>query len=61
MHAHLGTAGRETTLGIAGRTWAGGAARPGAGNYAWSHARQQPDSESTGRRMNLNKLQVWPC
>jgi hypothetical protein len=29
-HAHLGTAGRETTLGIAGRTRAGGAARPGA-------------------------------
>ena len=38
-HAHLGTAGRETTLGIAGRTRAGGAARPGAGNYASSHAR----------------------
>ena len=29
-HAHLGTAGRETTLGIAGRTRAGGAAQPGA-------------------------------
>ena len=38
-HAHLGTAGRETTLGIAGRTRAGGAARPGAGNYASSYAR----------------------
>ncbi len=38
-HAHLGTAGRETTLGIAGRTRAGGAARLGAGNYASSHAR----------------------
>jgi len=37
-HAHLGTAGRETTLGIAGRTLAGGAARPGAGNYASSYA-----------------------
>jgi hypothetical protein len=37
-HAHLGTAGRETTLGIAGRTRAGGAARPGAGNYASSYA-----------------------
>ncbi len=41
-HAHLGTAGRETTLGIAGRTRAGGAARPGAGNYASSHARLGP-------------------
>ncbi len=40
-HAHLGTGGRETRtiLGIAGRTRAGGAARPGAGNYASSHAR----------------------
>ncbi len=38
MHAHLGTAGRESTLGIAGRTRAGGAARPGAGNYASSYA-----------------------
>jgi hypothetical protein len=38
-HAHLGTAGRETTLGIAGRTRAGGAARAGAGNYSSSHAR----------------------
>jgi hypothetical protein len=37
-HAHLGTAGRETILGIAGRTRAGGAARPGAGNYASTHA-----------------------
>ena len=37
-HAHLGTAGRETILGIAGRTRAGGAARPGAGNYASSYA-----------------------
>jgi hypothetical protein len=33
-HAHLGTAGRETILGIAGRTRARGPARPGAGNYA---------------------------
>jgi hypothetical protein len=38
-HAHLGTAGHETILGIAGRTRAGGAARLGAGNYASSHAR----------------------
>jgi hypothetical protein len=38
-HAHLGTAGRETTLGIAGCTLAGGAARAGAGNYSSSHAR----------------------
>ena len=29
-HAHLGTAGRETILGIAGRERAGGAARLGA-------------------------------
>ena len=37
-HAHLGTAGRETILGIAGRKRAGGAARLGAGSYASSHA-----------------------
>jgi hypothetical protein len=50
-HAHLGTAGRETTLGIAGRmshrTRAGGAARPGAGNYASSHARLGTASRET--------------
>ena len=41
-HAHLGTAGPETILGIAGREWAGGAARPGAGNYASSHDASAP-------------------
>ena len=35
-HAHLGTAGRETTLGIAGRTRAGGAARLGVDLHVYA-------------------------
>jgi hypothetical protein len=37
-HAHFGTAGRETIIGIAGCERAGGAARLGAGSYASTHA-----------------------
>ena len=35
-HAHLGSAGRETTLGIAGRTRAGGAARLGVDLHVYA-------------------------
>ena len=35
-HAHLGTAGRETILGIAGRTRAGGAARLGVDLHVYA-------------------------
>jgi hypothetical protein len=48
MHAHRGTAGRETTLGIAGRTRAGGAARLGV-DLTSTHGHLAPPAAGPAR------------